>query len=811
MSTTGMGFGLMELLIILTMGAGAGVPMGIPPGDPDPLLENIAPESCIYYTNWAGMAEPDAKSSNQTEQLLAEPEVQQFAAGVESLIRSGLATASRRERDPMLQLAADHAPDLIKTLITHPTAIFVERLVPKGREMDVSGALVVNVGDDLPAVRRAIAALTAAIPAEGIQSGTVAGVEVHSVKPDPSAPLISWAFRGSHFILAVGDDAIAGIVRRAETPAPKWLTGAKQSLEVGRPSTMAYLNLAAIIRTARAGGGAEAERIIDVLGVGSLETMVSVTGMDDNGCVSRSRVAYSGKKGGILKLAGHGKLTADDVQVIPQDALVAGAASVNVKEIWQGILDMTAKIEPRAAEEMVQGVRQMEEGLGIRLVDDLLGPLGDVWTIHTARSSGGLMAGWTATVSLADKGRFQRTHDQLLGFIKGMAARERRAPQFGSFTYRGQLVHNLQIPQFGFPFSPSWCITDDHLVVTLLPQAMKTFLNREPGDKSIVDQPQVADAFAGETTPCAFLFEDTRAQFETFYPMVQVWLPMMAGQMQREGINVDLSILPSSSSIAPHLRPSLTVFSAGDGELTSISHRTLPGASVGASTPILVALLLPAVQSARAAARRMQSSNNIKQIVLAMHNYHNVYRAFPPAHGVDANGKPLLSWRVYVLPYLEQQGLYEEFHFDEPWDSPHNKTLIPRMPAVYRSPSTQLQPGKTTYLANASEGGALTAPEKEKGQGKSPRGIRIRDFRDGTSNTILTVEAAASEAVIWTKPGDFSADKNNPFKGLLGVYPGGFLAGMCDGSVRFISQSLDKKTWKALLTRDGGEVVQRGF
>jgi len=174
MSTTGMGFGLMELLIILTMGAGAGVPMGIPPGDPDPLLENIAPESCIYYTNWAGMAEPDAKSSNQTEQLLAEPEVQQFAAGIESLIRSGLATASRRERDPMLQLAADHAPDLIKTLITHPTAIFVERLVPKGREMDVSGALVVNVGDDLPAVRRAIAALTAAIPAEGIQSGTVA-------------------------------------------------------------------------------------------------------------------------------------------------------------------------------------------------------------------------------------------------------------------------------------------------------------------------------------------------------------------------------------------------------------------------------------------------------------------------------------------------------------------------------------------------------------------------------------------------------------------------------------------------------------
>ena len=118
---------------------------------------------------------------------------------------------------------------------------------------------------------------------------------------------------------------------------------------------------------------------------------------------------------------------------------------------------------------------------------------------------------------------------------------------------------------------------------------------------------------------------------------------------------------------------------------------------------ILVALLLPAVQAAREAARRTQAMNNLKQQVLAMHNYHDAKKSFP-AHAIcDANGKPLLSWRVQILPYLEQQALYNEFHLDEPWDSDHNKPLIARMPVVYDDPSYNIAPGKTAYLAVVGE------------------------------------------------------------------------------------------------------------
>ena len=109
----------------------------------------------------------------------------------------------------------------------------------------------------------------------------------------------------------------------------------------------------------------------------------------------------------------------------------------------------------------------------------------------------------------------------------------------------------------------------------------------------------------------------------------------------------------------------------------------------------LTGIMLPAVQAARQAARRMQSSNNLKQIGLAFHNFHDAYRTLPAAAGLNDDGEPMLSWRVALLPFLEEAALYEEFHLDEPWDSEHNITLLERMPAVYRHPSRNTQPGYT--------------------------------------------------------------------------------------------------------------------
>ena len=218
--------------------------------------------------------------------------------------------------------------------------------------------------------------------------------------------------------------------------------------------------------------------------------------------------------------------------------------------------------------------------------------------------------------------------------------------------------------------------------------------------------------------------------------------------------------------------------------------------SVGAG--VAVGLLLPAVQSAREAARRAQSTNNLKQIVLAMHNHLSVTGSFPARANFDAQGKPLLSWRVHILPYLEQMELYKRFHLDEPWDSPHNRPLIAAMPSIYRNPSSRSgRPGMANYLAVCGKGMMF----------EGTLGRKPSEITDGMSNTIIVVEADDERAVEWTKPQDWEFDAKQPLAGLGQAHPMGFTAAFADGSVRFLSSTIDPAVFQALLTIAGGEAA----
>jgi len=190
--------------------------------------------------------------------------------------------------------------------------------------------------------------------------------------------------------------------------------------------------------------------------------------------------------------------------------------------------------------------------------------------------------------------------------------------------------------------------------------------------------------------------------------------------------------------------------------------------------------------------------NSMKNLALAMHNFHDSTGAFPAQSLVDQQGKRLLSWRVMVLPYLDKAALSQEFHLDEPWDSTHNRKLIEKMPAVFRSAGGNAKSGTTRFVA------PLT---KRSTMGRVGPGVRIQDITDGTSNTVWLVQADESHAVIWTKPDDLVIDEKDPIGSMIGPETKGFWTSIADGSARFLSRDNDPSTLMSLFSIDGGEII----
>ena len=189
--------------------------------------------------------------------------------------------------------------------------------------------------------------------------------------------------------------------------------------------------------------------------------------------------------------------------------------------------------------------------------------------------------------------------------------------------------------------------------------------------------------------------------------------------------------------------------------------------------------------------------NNLHQIIIAALCYENSRGTFPPAYVSDKAGQRLLSWRVLLLPMLDQVALYEQFHLNEPWDSPHNRALIPKMPQVLVSPDEPPEAGKTRYLSVRGKDTVLSGA----------KGVRMAEITDGTASTIAIVEVAPNAAVIWTKPDDFEPDPKQPTKGLIAPGKNAFEAAFADGHVLMIPANVDATVLKALFTCNGGEKV----
>jgi prepilin-type processing-associated H-X9-DG protein len=619
-------------------------------------------------------------------------------------------------------------------------------------------------------------------------------------------------------VLAVTDGTQPSAV---DHPIRKTLAGKERGIE---PASFAFVDFAALPPLPP-----DAARH----GFSGIKRIEMQWGFQGEAMVTAVRVVAPSPRRGVLALLDQPTFDLRSLPPIPAGQHAFATASVDLAKTYDRLVELNKSSEPNAENPFEALDNAVRGALGLNLREDLLRPLGPGLAIYATeagpQAAGNPLAamvlpytGMTLSLQVRDHAAIARRFEGLIKSINRLIATRQPAAAGGAeppeFRRRTGPVDEyvLEFPPGSVPagplamFSPTIALDKEQLVIAGTSAAAEKALSLTgaPADRRWAPTEKYLPM--SERVPVQLVVlnvADPRdalpAMVDNLPAIVQAFNSQVAAQSRRgrpgpaPSLRLDAEKLPTAEQLRPLLFPASTSVSVDAQGITLLQREAIPSLTSPTTSGILVALLLPAVQSAREAARRAQCANNFRQILLAAHNYHSANNIFP-RDLTDNVGKPLLSWRVAILPYLEQGELYNKFKLDEPWDSPHNKALLKEMPALFRCPSrTRPDPDTTTYRGFSAPGTMFD----------SEKSISFADVTDGTSNTIAIVEA--KEAVHWTKPDDLPFDPQAaaPLLGAGSNHPGGCNCGFVDGSVRFIKSSINIQVFKALVTRAGGEVI----
>lgn len=673
----------------------------------------------------------------------------------------------------------------------------------------------------------------------------------HGLVPRTPGIELGWWSEGDHLVVVFGMAAVDSAIAVADgdaniTAHPLWAEFVASDADFTR-NMVGWLDFASLresfgampLPTPPSDAQPEAVTINDLLeltGLDGLNSVVGRSGFKGRALWSEVNVDAPGPRRGLLSMSEQQTFTLDDLPPMPEGCSGFSATSFDWAQAYDTLLEVAIGAEQMFAADQqgrVEGTMAMvNERIGFDLKSGLLEPLGNIHTFYVDPSQGFFGFGVGFAVSVDDREQLNESMNALLQVLLEEAAGDVAIERVARDD------HELVMVQFAEgAFSPAYCVGEDWLSVGIVPQTVDAFLLREAGElptwqanadvqAALAEVPQEYTAIS-VTDP-----RDTYQLLLSAAPFIMGSAKMGLRQVPvlppDFEFPVSMADIPPTELVTRPLFPNVSVAEVDETGMHYVSRVSLAGGgSLGAmdggtavaTTAVAAALLLPAVQQAREAARRTQSRNNLKQIMLALHNYHDVNQSFPEGTHPNEKLKPdeRLSWITNILPYLDQAPLYNDIEFEDGWEDEVNELPLMTVVPMLHNPSNAI--GDSDYatthyvgLAGLGEDGPeLPVTSPKAGVFAYNRATRIRDIRDGTSNTIAISDA--------TDPGPWGAGGHATIRaltekpyingpdGIGGPHQGGIQVGMCDGSVRFISENIDDSVLEALITIRGGEAV----
>lgn len=809
-------------------------------------LEEILPADPVLYLNWDGFDMHEAK----WKQTVA----------YESLVESGLTPTLLKVIQSLSTLGGPQAQEA------------VDMVLDQGLQRGFSSCIVLQPSEGMPPLPALYLGLRdgdqhfpliSELMMEGykeeIQQGEVNGVSYRMVMiPESPGFQLGWWVQGGHLMVTIGMDVEANVTQATSKDSKKlpqsqhWKAmSSADDFEVCSTVWFNFQMLATTygpmplpIQTAN-GQRLTVADVLEQAGLSNLETIISKSGFEGDAIWSESEIVAPGERTGLLAGLNGTPMTLDDLPPMPQSSGYFFVGQSDWSGSWKSALELyesgsqlapPGKLPPTDA-----GTELLRNILGFDVHDDLLATLGKRYAVFVDNSQSSFMLpSLGMMLEVKDAQNLLTTMALCVDKIRELAPPEavtveileKQGRPFGMLNFAGGM------------FSLSIALDKDWVVLGLSPQIVEATLLRidgtlpswEPTEEWLANYGHLPDEFVSISTL------DVRQGYQAIASVLPALLGFGQGMLKQASqfgeapefsLPVSATDFPPAAVVTQKLFPSIGVGTVSERGMKWTSRSSAPGVSASnagslTAAPVLIALLLPAVQSAREAARRTQSMNNMRQLGLAIHNFHDTYQqlptgtgaANPPDHEAQLKLKPdeRLSFLAQLTPFYDQAALYNGIDHSQGWKAQANIQWTSPTIGTLLHPSWPKPDGDfgvTHYVGIAGVGKdapTLKLPHKRAGMFGYERKTTFRDVKDGLSNTMMITEASTDFGP-WAQGGQSTlrALTQKPYingpDGIGGPSKGGLNVLMGDGAVRFVSENIDPSVFEAMSTIAGGEVV----
>ena len=764
--------------------------------DSNSIMLRSLPEKCELAVCWLGTIKADPNGTTP-EKWLGQPELQLMFAK----LKTAMADYVNKSAVIDDELAQRLLTELPWIMMKQPWSISAPSLGGL-RNAPENAAILLKLGPHEPMLSKL---LEEYVYAESAGQKTLSGTVFHILPARRNVPEIHVGIHKNYFMCGIGEDAIARMFANAKSPTPKWVDAIRNRTPVDRLAGMLRLDSKTYFQNLVKGMGVNRRNaeLFQALQLKQLIGLDVVIGIRNDNWLTHGVLKCDADSEGALSLFDAKPLDEVDLKQIPNsDSMVA--FNFGIQGFWNSFSQMPQM--DQANQEINVVIGQLFEGMDVKqLIDDYL--TGHVYTyfpfdLINPNASSVVGVGIKNFDELQPK--FQKLMDDLRGEPFGQQVEVKESNGFS--------VYNVAPAQGRMGLEVSYCLTESHFYFAANPRAIPSHLRKiSRQSDAVADQIEIKQLFDDERNgglgqPIGVAYLNAAKGLRLLHSIS----PMLGPILASEGIEFEVSDIADAQVLSKDVQLDCIGVYRDETGIHLVEYSTTPGViSIGLGSAV-AGMIVPAANMLRASSQRVVSLNNMRQLVLASLNYEATFQRLPASYSVNPDGEPLLSWRVHVLPFLDHGELYREFNLDEPWNSPHNRKLIQRMPPVFENPKLKLKSGYTTYLGVSGKGGLFQPSTVANGLTNSFQSpIGFRDIVDGTSNTILIVEANEQNAVPWTKPSDLNMDQvKDLVEACSGIWPGKVNVAFCDGACQSLDQQkLDQEKLRAMMTRDGGETV----